>query len=210
MPESLESFVKKLQSEGVDAGKEAAEKIKKEAKQKAEKILADAKNEAEEIVAKAKGDAEKQLSRAQTELELAVRDTILKLRESLGRVLSTLLTKRVEKQLADADYLGDIMREVIVAYAKADAGQRTRIAINVSKKMRDTLDDRVLQDLFQNLQGEQDKMGLQATLSKAGFEYKIHGATVEVSAASVSELLSDMVSPALQDIIDKVVGTQGE
>jgi len=43
MPESIESFVKKLQSEGVDAGKKAAEKIIKEARQEAEKIFAQAK-----------------------------------------------------------------------------------------------------------------------------------------------------------------------
>ena len=38
MPESLESFVKKLQSEGVEAGKDAAEKIKKETKSEAERV----------------------------------------------------------------------------------------------------------------------------------------------------------------------------
>lgn len=208
MPESVESFVKKLQAEGVDAGKEAAKKIKAEAVQEAEKLLADAKNEAEKIIATAKNDAEKQRCRAQTELELAVRDTILKLRESLGRVLSTLLTKRIERKLSERDYLGEIMREVIAAYAKADAAHETRIEINVSKEMGDELKKHVLKDLFQNLKGTQDTMGLQATLSKAGFEYKINDATVEVSADSVSALLSKMVSPALQEIIDEVVGKQ--
>ena len=210
MPKSIESFVKKLQSEGIDAGKEAAEKIKKEAKREAEKILADAKAEAKKILAEAKSDADKQVSRGQTELELAVRDAILKLRESLGRVLSAMLARRIEKKLSDPDYLGDIMREVIRAYAKADAGQLSLIEINVSKKMRDKLNDNVVNNLFQNLSGEQDKMALQATLNKAGFEYKIHGATVEVSPDSVSELISEMVSPALQEILDKSVGNEGK
>ena len=78
MAESLEAFVKKLQTEGVDAGKQAAEKIKKRAEHEAEKILVNAEKEAEKIIAEAKNSAEKELSRAQTELELAVRDTILK------------------------------------------------------------------------------------------------------------------------------------
>jgi vacuolar-type H+-ATPase subunit E/Vma4 len=210
MPESIESFVKKLQSEGVDAGKEAAEKIKREAKREAEKILGDAKAEAEKILAKAKSDADKKLSRGQTELELAVRDAILKLNESLGRVLSAMLTQRVEKKLSDPDYLGEIMREVITAYAKADAGQLPLVEVNVSKKMGDKLNDHVLKDLFQNLSEEQDKMALRATLTKAGFEYKIHGATVEVSPDSVSELLAEMVSPALKEIFDKFIDKKGE
>ncbi len=210
MPESIESFVKKLQSEGVDAGKDAAEKIKKEAKREVEKILADAKAAAEKIVAKAENDAERQLSRAQNELELAVRDAILKLGESLGRVLSLMLAGRVGKKLFEPDYIGEIMREVIMAYAKADAGQAPRIEINIPKKMRDKLKDSALEDLCQNLQGDRDKLALKSTFSKAGFEYKIHGATVEVSPDSVSELLSEMVNPDIHEIITKVVGKMGK
>jgi len=210
MPESIESFVKKLQSEGVDAGKKAAEKIKKEAKQEAEKILSDAKAGAEKILVKAKSDADKQLSRGQTELELAVRDAILKLRESIGRVLSAMLTQSIEKKLSDPDYLGEIIREVIAAYAKADAKQLSLMEINVSKKMRDKLNDNVLKDLFRNPGEKQDKMALKATLAKAGFEYKIRGATVEVSPDSLSELISEMVSPALQNTLDKFIDEKGE
>ena len=210
MPESLESFVKKLQTEGVDAGKDAGEKIKKEARREAEKILADAEADAEKILVKAEKDAERQLSRAQNELELAVRDAVLKLGESLGRVLSVMLAGRVEKKLSEPDYIGEIMREVIITYAKADAGRQPRIEINIPKKMHDNLIDSALKDLSRNLQGDQDKLALKATLSKAGFEYKIQGATVEVSPDSVSELLSEMVNPALQEIIASVVGKMGK
>ena len=210
MPESLESFVKKLQSEGVEAGKVAAEKIRKDARREAEKILADAKAGAEQIVAKAESDAKRQLSRAQDELELAVRDAILKLGEALGDVLSAMLAGRVEKKLSEPDYIGEIMREVIIAYAGADAAQAPRIEINIPETMRDKLKDSALDDLFRNLQGNPDSLDLKFTFSKPGFEYKIHGATVEVSPDSVSELLSEMLNPDLQDIIADVVGKLGE
>jgi vacuolar-type H+-ATPase subunit E/Vma4 len=210
MPESIESFVKKLQSEGVEAGKDAAEKIKKDARREAEKILNDAKADAEKIVAKAENNAKRQLSQALNELELAVRDAILKLGESLSGVLSVMLARKVEKKLSDPDYIGEITREVIIAYAKADARQAPRIEINISKKMRDKLDDGAFEDLFQNLQGDQDKLALKSTFSKAGFEYKIHGATVEISPDSVSEMLSEMVNPDLQEIITDAVSKMGK
>lgn len=210
MAESLESFVKKLQSEGIDAGKKAAEKIMRDARQDTEKMLADAKKEAENIVARAKKEAEKHRYRMQTEMELAVRDAILKLRESLSLVLSALLTERIEKKFSDADYLGGIIGDVIIAYATADAGGQNRMEINLSKKMRDKLNDRVLNELFQKLKVDRDKMGLKATLSKAGFEYKINGATVEVSPDSVAELLSEMVNPSLQEIIEKALSKPNE
>jgi V/A-type H+-transporting ATPase subunit E len=210
MPKSIESFVKKLQSEGVEAGKDAAEKIKKDARREVEKILADAKVDAEKIVVKAESDAKRQLCRAQNELELAVRDAILKLGESLGRIMSVMLARRVEQKLCEPDYIGEIMREVIIAYAKADAEQAPRIDINISKKMHDKLNDKALEDLCRNLHGNRDKLALKSTFSKAGFEYKIHGATVEVSPDSVSELLSEMVNPDFQKIITDVVGKIGK
>ena len=210
MAESIESFVKKLQSEGIDAGKKAAEKIKRDARQDTEKMLSAAKKEAENIIAKAKKDADKYRFRMQTEVELAVRDAILKLRESLSLALSTLLTKRIENKLSDADYLGGIIRDVIIAYAKDDAERRNNIEINIPKKMKDKLIYRVLNDLFQKLKFDQDKMRLKATLSKAGFEYKIHGATIEVSPDSVAELLSEMVNPLLQEMIDKAFNKPNE
>jgi V/A-type H+-transporting ATPase subunit E len=210
MPENIESFVKKLQSEGVDAGKEAGEKIIKEAQHKAEKILADAREEAERILADAKKDVDKKLSRGQTELELAARDALLTLRESIGRALSEMLAQNIEKKLSDPDYLGEILREVIKAYAGADAKQLPLMEISISKTMRNKLNDNVLKDLFRNLGKKQDEIALKTTLAKAGFEYKISGATVEVSPDSLAELISEMVSPALQETLDKFIGAKSE
>lgn len=206
MPESLESFVKKLQSEGVEAGKNAAEEIKKAAMHEAEKILADANADAKTILSKATSEAQRKRCRAQNELELAVRDAILKLGESLGDVLTAILAGRAEQELSKPDYIGEIMREVIIVYAKADAGRASRIEINISKAMHDKLNDGALDDLFRRLHGSQDKLPVQFNFSKAGFEYNINGATVEVSPDSVSDLLSEMVNVDLQEIIDKVVG----
>ena len=42
---------------------------------------------------------------------------------------------------------------------------------------------------------------LAGTLKEAGFEYTVGGATVEVTLSSVVESLSEMVSPALRDIL---------
>ncbi len=206
MPETIESFVKKLQDEGVNAGKEAAEKIRNEAKLEADNMIADAKAEADQILAKARENAGKQLHRMQTELELAVRDAILKLRATIDRVLSAMLSQKVEKHFSDPDFLGQIIREVIIAYAKADAAKQTDLKINISGKMGENFKDDILKNLFQSLNEEQEKIILQTSLSKAGFEYKIDGATVEVSPDSISELISEMVGPGLQEILDKSIG----
>jgi len=205
MPESIESFVKKLQSEGVAAGQEAAEKIKNEARLEAEKILAEAGAEAEKILAEAKSEVDRRISRAKTELDLVVRDVFLKLRESVDRALSTLLTRRIEKTMSDPDYLAGVIREIVTAYARADAGQQSPIEINLPREMQDRLKDNVFQDLFENLKDDQDRMKLRAGLDGAGFEYRIHGATIEVSPDSLSAVISEMVGPALREILDRII-----
>ena len=210
MPVSIESFVKKLQSEGIDSGKKAAEKIQKEAKRDAEEILSDAKADAEKILSDAKAEADKQLSRARSELELVARDILLRLRESIARGLAKMLAQNIETKLSDPDYLAEILREVIAAYAQADANQLSSMEINISEKTRQRLNDSVLKDLFRNLGDKHNAIALRATLTKAGFEYKIRGANVEVSPDSLSELILEMVTPTLQETLDKFIVEKGE
>jgi nucleotide-binding universal stress UspA family protein len=50
MPTNIESFVKTLETEGIDAGKKAAQKIEAHAKQQAETIISEGKAKAEQII----------------------------------------------------------------------------------------------------------------------------------------------------------------
>ena len=210
MPESIESFVKKLQDEGISAGKEAAEKIKAKAKLEADHIIDDAKARADRILADAKADSEKHFLRMQTELELTVRDVILKLGETIGQFISKMLARKIEKKFSDPEYLGEILRKVILTYAEADASQQTQIKINISDKMGENFSDGILKHLVQELSEEQEKIAFQNSLSKAGFEYTIDGTTIEVSPESLSEMISDMVSPGFQELFDKFMGKENE
>jgi vacuolar-type H+-ATPase subunit E/Vma4 len=203
VPGSIESFVKKLQLEGVDAGKEAAEKIRKEAKNEAEKIIAEANSRAEQIVSKAKKDADTYFSRMQTELEFAVRDAILKLHNTIEQILSAMLTRKIEKYLSNPDYLGTVIRDVIIAYAESDAGKQPFMTFNISDRIDDSIRDDIIKELFQNFNAEREQVAFQNTFSKAGFEYIIDDATVMVTPDSVSEMISEMVSPVLQKLMDR-------
>jgi len=51
MTETIESFVTKLRTEGVQQGKQEAERIRMEAQKDAESVLAGARSQAEKIVA---------------------------------------------------------------------------------------------------------------------------------------------------------------
>ncbi len=172
MPTDIESFVKTLESEGVEAGKKAAGKIEAEAKEQAAAVIAQAKKDAEEIVAEAQNEAEKVKVRMNSSLELATRDAIYLLREKLSQQLKLLLKLKVENALNDGETLSHVLREVIPLYAKAEAGNKLTTEINISQELKSRLLENALRELAHSLRGQNVQVNSSYTLAKAGFEYK--------------------------------------
>ena len=204
MPTNIESFVKTLESEGVDAGRKAAQKIEAEAKDKAETIISEAKESAEQIIAEAQAEAEKVKARMNSSLELATRDAILQLREKLSQQLEIILKLNIDQTLKDEKTLVHVLREVVPAYAKSD----TKTEINISQEMKSRLLETTLRELAHSLKNQNVQMNTSHSLAKSGFEYKIEGSTIEVSTESVTSLLAEMIDPELQQFLSKAANSR--
>jgi V/A-type H+-transporting ATPase subunit E len=203
MPTNIESFVKTLELEGVDAGKKAAKKIEAEAREKAEKIDAEAKEKADQIIAEAEAEAEKIKNRMNSSLELAMRDAIFLLREKLSLQLNNILKLNVEKALSDEETLVNILREVIPAYTKANTTNKLTSEINISSDLKSRLLETSLRELAHSLNNQNVQLEIGYNLANEGFEYKMEGSTVEVSTDSVTSLLAEMIDPGLQQFLEK-------
>ena len=208
MPTNIESFVKTLESEGVDAGKKAAMKIEAKAREKAEEITAEAKETANQIITEAQAEAEKVKVRMNSSLELAVRDTIFLLRDKLSQQLKAILKSNVEKALNDEETLLHVLREVIPAYAKANTGNKLNTEVNISNKLKSRLLETSLRELAHSLNKQNVQLDISYNLANEGFEYKIEGSTVEVSTDSVTSLLADMIDPDLQQFLEKAANSE--
>jgi len=203
MAESIETFVAKLQSEGVDAGRQEADAILANAKTEAEKVVADAKDQADKIIAQAKTDAENLLTRGKTELSLASRDAVLSLQETLSKSLQAILRDKTGETLQDVNFLGKVLHELILMYAKNELAAKGGISINVSPELRQQLADWAINEIGQDrLDNIGIHMNLKGTLATAGFEYTATGATVEVTLDSVVETLSSLVGPELRKVLE--------
>jgi len=211
MAESIETFVAKLQNEGVQAGRQEADKILADAKKQAEQIVADAQEQSEKTIANANAEAENILSRGKTELSLAARDAVLRLQETLGKCLQAILRHHAAEALSDVDFLGKVLHELILLYAKSEEGTVEGFEINVSPDLRQKLADWALKEIGQErLENIQVHLDLQGTLAGAGFEYTTSGATVEVTLDSVVETLSDLVGPELRKVLESAVTENAE
>jgi vacuolar-type H+-ATPase subunit H len=207
MPKNIESFVKTLESEGVEAGRKAAQKIEAEAKEKAHKIISEAKEKADQIIAEAEAEAEKVQARMNSSLELATRDAIFLLREKLSQQLEIILRLNVEKALHDEETLVHVLREVIPAYARADAGEKRQTEVNLPQDLKSELLESTLKELSHALKEQNVQMDVSSNLAKSGFEYKIEGSTVEVTTDSVTSLLAEMIDPDLQQFLAKAAAS---
>ena len=200
MPTNLESFVKTLESEGVDAGKKAAQKIEAQARNEADRIIAEGKIQAQQIIEKANSEAKTIASRMNSSLELAARDAILMLREKISEQLTKLLQLNIDKALNDEETLVGIMREVIPAYIKASV-ETQNTEINLSGNLQGKLLDGTLKELTNSLKKQNVEVDINRSLAKAGFEFKVEGSTIEVSTESVTEMLAEMIDPDLQKFL---------
>jgi hypothetical protein len=206
MAESLESFVAKLQAEGVQAGRQAAEKIRDEAQAQAKQIVAQARKEAEGIVAQAQGRAKGELDRARTELKLAARDAALRLRDALNKALRAVLAQGAKAALSDTEFLSKTIHDLAVLYAQADLEGRSGLDVRVSPESWKKLSTWALHEVAdQALRTSKRTINLTGTLQQEGFELHVAGSTIEVTLESVVNALAELVSPALREVLESAL-----
>lgn len=113
MSEDLQGLLEKINRDGVEKAEAKAAEIIAEAKANAAAIVKNAKEDAERAKAEAKSAADDFAARAEETVKQAARDTILKVRDSITGLLEEILTKNVEKALADESVAIGLCAEAI-------------------------------------------------------------------------------------------------
>ncbi len=206
---TIEAFVERLQADGVEAGEASAEKIRAEAEQQAEQIIEDARAQAERTIAEAKAECEKRHLRSQTELKLAARDTVVRLRETLELALRSVLSVGVGPILNDAGFLQELLRDLVSQYVKADLEGAEAVQVNVSKEMQQKLAHWAIETIRAEHGTHGPVVELHGSLAAAGFEYSIGEGTAEITLDSVVNVLSELVNKELREILTGVVFDEG-
>jgi V/A-type H+-transporting ATPase subunit E len=209
MAHTLESFIERLRADGVEAGHSAAEEIRREAEQRAEQLVEDAESRAQRIVEDAEAERRKILTRAQTDLHLAARDTVAKLREALSRAVTRVLTLAVTQKLEDPDFLSRLIEQIVHQYAEADATGEGPIWVHLEKSVRLQLAGWAIKTFHSADREDGLSVELGSELSGAGFEYKVTDGTVQITPKSVVQVLSENIDPELQQIVSSVIDSRG-
>jgi len=112
--DKIQELTSKLYSEGIEKGKEEAEKIIAEAKALSNQIVEDAKNKAQQIIADAEKTAQELKSNTEAELKLYASQAIEALKtEIVNLVTEKLAESNVKAAFEDKDFIQKIILELV-------------------------------------------------------------------------------------------------
>ena len=203
MENKLQQLTQKLYDEGLEKGRAEAEQLVAEAKAQAAQIVAEAQAQAADIVKKAEIKAEDVGKNTMTEIALAGKQAVAKIKEQIARLI---IAKSSEKGVKDAAMDPQFIKEMLVSVAKnwsgSDSGKVELVAL-LSDENRQLLDA-----AFAKCTGELLSAGIEVGYSKdvkSGFKVsqKDGGYYISFSDADLQALLEEYLRDRVAQMLFK-------
>ncbi|MFW2404713.1 MAG: hypothetical protein ACN4GT_08090 [Gammaproteobacteria bacterium] len=108
----VEELIQRLRKDGVEAGREEAERIINDAESRAHWLVNQANEQADELVTKAREEADRFRSAAEEALQVAARDAVLQMKDQLAQQFSDEIARLVRDEMEHAVLLERLILEV--------------------------------------------------------------------------------------------------
>ncbi|MBW2057573.1 MAG: hypothetical protein JRH07_16360 [Deltaproteobacteria bacterium] len=217
-PSEVQKLIDRLRDEGVKAGRQEAERVLGEARKQAEQILVQARAEADELRDRALTEIEADRAAAREAIQLAFRDTGLKLQSEVKAAFAAHLRRLVSVELEDKDFL----RQLILFFFGRSIPETTEdrpVELLLSDELfvAEEKGTRVLTDqgrerlrhFVLGISGEMLREGVELKPSgdsNGGMRIRLVGEDLEIdlSDKALSELLLSYLIPRFQAIVSGV------
>ena len=190
MAEELQQLLEKIQRDGVDKANAEAAAIVAKAKEEANALVKKAQEDAAAAEAKGKADAEAYAARARETISQAARDTVLKVKEDVTKLLTQLLAQNVSAALAT-----EAVPLAAAAVKELVTGSGAEVA--TSAKLVDALRAQLAAQAQNGVKVVADEM------TGTGFTVKLDNGRVEhdFTDAAISEALAQRLRPDLAALL---------
>ena len=190
MAEELQQLLEKIQRDGVDKANAEAAAIIAKAKTEADALVKKAQEDAAAAEAKGKADAEAYAARARETINQAARDTVLKVKEDVTKLLTQLLAQDVSAALAT-----EAVPLAAAAVKELVTGSGAEVA--ASAKLVDALRAQLAAQAQNGVKVVADEM------TGAGFTVKLDNGRVEhdFTDAAISEALAQRLRADLAKLL---------
>lgn len=217
VPSGVQELVSRLRDEGVKAGQQEAERLLQEAQNQADQIVAQAKAEAEAIRNQARKEIEAERAASREAIQMAFRDTQLKLRSNIKAAFAARVRRLVSMELQDRDFL----RQTILhffgrATSNLTADQPVELRLSDELFVTDETGTRLtekgrgaLHHLVLGISGEMMRQGVElkpAGNNDGGMRIQLVGEDLEIdlSDKAISDLLIGYLIPRFRAIAEGV------
>ena len=134
MENKLQQLTQKLYDEGLEKGRAEAERLVSEAKSEAAKIIADAKAEAEAIVKAAEAKAEDTAKNSMTEIALAGKQAVARIKEEISSLIAAESTFSAVKA---ANLDPEFVKAMLLSVARNwNGASSSKVEVGYSKEVR--------------------------------------------------------------------------
>jgi len=216
----VETLIERLRDEGVERGRAEAEQILERAREEAANILGRARKEAKEMVEDARREASQLETSGQDALRVAMRDAVLRMKETLVHRFTHQMERLISNELKDAEFLRRLILE-LAGRARESGGvdRAERVEMMLPENIVDLEEMRRNPDEFKDGALSQFVLAVTGDLLRDGVEFIAsddHSAGVRVrivdqdvrldlSDEAIAELLLQHLQPRFRAILDGVV-----
>ena len=192
MAAELQQLLEKIQKDGVDKANAEANRILAEAKARAESIVKDAEAKARETESKAKAEADAYAKRAEATISQAARDIVSTVKNSVGSMFESILSRNVDSALADPATVAPIAAAAVKEIA---AGKEAEVSVGA--KLANAIRAQLAADAAKGVTVVTDQS------SGTGFSVKLDHGRVEhaFTGEAIAAELAKRLRPALAALV---------
>ena len=203
MAEQLENLLQKIQDEAVTKADETAKQKMSEAEKKASEIITEAEKKAESIVNNAEKKAELFVVNGKKSLEQAARDVLIYLRKSIDNQFEALVRDSVSEIVPI-----EVVQEILIKLATEARTKGTSaegIRIFLSPNEYESLTAFYIKRFHEAVKKGAEFHPMPEI--KAGFRICLRDKDLEYDYSDnvIVEMLSNLINPALDEILKKAV-----
>jgi V/A-type H+-transporting ATPase subunit E len=208
----VQELISRIRDEGVQAGKQQAEKALQQARAEAAKILADTKAECQALREKTQADIEAYRTAALESLKLAVRDTVLQLKSKVASAFEGFVRRLVTSATHDEELVKAIVL-VLAGHAADEFIKDREIQILVNDAILSGKSDPKLRE-----RSKQTILALTSDMLREGIELvpsgEVQGGArvrlikdkleIDLSEKAVTRMLYQQILPRYRAILEGV------
>jgi V/A-type H+-transporting ATPase subunit E len=208
----VHELISRIRDEGVQAGKQEAEKVLQEARGEAARILADAQAESQALREKTQADVDAYRAAALESLKLSARDTVLQLKSKVASAFEVFVRRLVTSATRDEELIKAIV--LVLAGRAADEfikDKEIQILVNDAiltgksdPKLRErgkqailTLSSDMLREGIELVPSREEKGGARVRLVKDKLE-------IDLSEKAIAQMLYQQILPRFRAILEGI------